>query len=68
MGMKSARSHVQSDYVLFVPCDVTYIPSRVLLKLHRALAKNSRLKWPMWKLTASHFIHFVWSNAVVWQP
>ena len=26
MGMKSAWSHVQSDYVLFVPCDVTYIP------------------------------------------
>ena len=41
MGMKSAWSHVQSDYVLFVPCDVTYIPSKVLLKLHQALAKNS---------------------------
>ncbi len=41
MGMKSAWSHVQSDYVLFVPCDVTYIPSKVLLKLHVALAKNN---------------------------
>jgi molybdopterin-guanine dinucleotide biosynthesis protein A len=41
MGMKSAWAHVQADYVLFVPCDVTYIPSRVLLKLHQALAKNS---------------------------
>ncbi|CAB1212371.1 molybdenum cofactor guanylyltransferase [Acinetobacter bouvetii] len=41
MGMKSAWSHVQADYVLFVPCDVTYIPSRVLFKLHQALAKNS---------------------------
>ena len=41
MGMKSAWSHVQADYVLFVPCDVTYIPARVILKLHLALAKNS---------------------------
>ena len=31
MGIKSAWSHVQADYVLFVPCDVTYIPSKVLL-------------------------------------
>lgn len=42
MGIKSAWSHVQSDYVLFVPCDVTYIPSNVVAKLHQALAKNPR--------------------------
>ena len=41
MGMKSAWSHVQADHVLFVPCDVTYIPPKVILKLHQALAKNS---------------------------
>lgn len=40
MGMKSAWSHVQADYVLFVPCDVTYIPPKVILKLHLALAKH----------------------------
>lgn len=40
MGMKSAWSHVESDYVLFVPCDVTYIPSHVIAKLHQALVKN----------------------------
>lgn len=40
MGIKSAWLHVQADYVLFVPCDVTYIPSKVILKLHQALAKN----------------------------
>ncbi|MHA3892128.1 molybdenum cofactor guanylyltransferase [Acinetobacter sp. GXMZU3951] len=40
MGMKSAWAHVQADYVLFVPCDVTYIPKRVIDKLHAALAKN----------------------------
>ena len=40
MGMKSAWSYVQSDYVLFVPCDVTYIPLHVVAKLHQALAKN----------------------------
>ncbi len=41
MGMKSAWSHVQSDYVLFVPCDVTFISKRVLEKLHQALARNT---------------------------
>ena len=41
MGMKSAWAHVQSDYVLFVPCDVTFIPKHVLAKLHQALARNS---------------------------
>lgn len=40
MGMKSAWSHVESDYVLFIPCDVTYIPNQVLVKLHRALHKT----------------------------
>lgn len=41
MGMKSAWGHVQSDYVLFVPCDVTFIPTRVVEKLHQALARNT---------------------------
>ena len=40
MGMKSAWSHVQADYVLFVPCDVTFIPPQVIEKLHLALARN----------------------------
>ncbi|MGA6135741.1 molybdenum cofactor guanylyltransferase [Acinetobacter dispersus] len=40
MGMKSAWSHLQADYALFIPCDVTYIPSQVALKLHRALQKQ----------------------------
>ena len=40
MGMKSAWSYLQSDYALFIPCDVTYIPNQVLAKLHRALQKN----------------------------
>lgn len=40
MGMKSAWSHVCSDYVLFVPCDVTYIAEEVLLKLHQTLATD----------------------------
>lgn len=37
MGMKSAWHHVQSDHVLFIPCDVTYIPSKVLSRLHKTL-------------------------------
>ena len=40
MGMKSAWSHVDKDYILFVPCDVTSIPDDVLQKLHAALAKQ----------------------------
>jgi molybdenum cofactor guanylyltransferase len=41
MGMKSAWNHVHADYVLFIPCDVTFIPARVVLKLHQALNKNA---------------------------
>ena len=40
MGMKSAWSHVQTDYVLFVPCDVTLIPNKVLSRLHQAMEQN----------------------------
>ena len=38
MGIKSAWSYVTSDYVLFVPCDVTFIPPEVIESLHMALA------------------------------
>lgn len=41
MGMNSAWSHVESDYVLFVPCDVTYIPPKVLSTLHESLCRDS---------------------------
>lgn len=41
MGIKSAWKHVQSDYVLFVPCDVTFIPKGVVEKLHQALASHA---------------------------
>lgn len=40
IGMKSAWSHVQSDYVLFIPCDITEIPQDILLYLHQALEQN----------------------------
>ncbi|MPW42898.1 NTP transferase domain-containing protein [Acinetobacter guerrae] len=40
MGMKSAWAHVQADYVLFIPCDVTYIPSKVMHNLHDALLQD----------------------------
>jgi len=42
MGMKSAWSNVEADYVLFIPCDVTYIPKQVVAKLHSALRKNKQ--------------------------
>ena len=38
MGIKSAWSYVKSDYVLFVPCDVTFIQPDVIENLHMALA------------------------------
>lgn len=44
MGMKSAWRYTQSDYILFVPCDVTYIPNQVLIKLHKALRKQKQAK------------------------
>lgn len=44
MGMKSAWSHVTSDHILFIPCDVTYIPNQLLVKLHRALHKSVQAK------------------------
>ncbi|MFT4021091.1 MAG: NTP transferase domain-containing protein [Acinetobacter sp.] len=40
MGMKSAWQYVQHDYVLFVPCDVTYLPPYVLRTLHHTLARH----------------------------
>lgn len=40
MGMKSAWTHVQADYVLFVPCDVTYIPKKVISRLHQAMQSH----------------------------
>ncbi len=43
MGMKSAWTHVQSDYVLFVPCDVTFIPKKVFSRLHQGDATRSEL-------------------------
>ncbi|WP_447500094.1 molybdenum cofactor guanylyltransferase [Acinetobacter oleivorans] len=42
MGMKSAWSNVSAAYVLFIPCDVTYIPTQVVAKLHGALRKNKQ--------------------------
>lgn len=44
MGMKSAWAHVTTDYILFIPCDITFIPKDVLSKMHQALleAENSQ--------------------------
>ena len=39
MGMKSAWHYCKQDYVLFVPCDVTYIPVDILATMHQALAQ-----------------------------
>ncbi|AOA58578.1 NTP transferase domain-containing protein [Acinetobacter larvae] len=40
MGMKSAWSHVNTDYILFIPCDITYIAADILLHMHRCLAAH----------------------------
>jgi len=44
MGMKSAWTHVTTDYILFIPCDITFIPTDVLSKMHQTLleAENSQ--------------------------
>ena len=43
MGMKSAWTHVQSDYVLFVPCDVTFIPKKSIFTVTSSDATRSEL-------------------------
>lgn len=66
MGMKSAWSHVESDYVLFVPCDVTYIPKKVISSLHSAMQRqplcqvavvemNSKVLYPFCLMKRSAF-------------
>ena len=57
--MKSAWSHVRADYVLFIPCDVTYIPTQVVAKLHSALRKINRLRQLTFQLTEMLYTHFV---------
>lgn len=39
MGMLSAWSHVQTDYVLFIPADITYIATDLLTLLHQRLVQ-----------------------------
>lgn len=41
MGMQTAWTHVKADYILFLPCDITVIPSLIYQDLHLALRKNS---------------------------
>jgi hypothetical protein len=61
MGMKSAWSHVKADYVLFIPCDVTYIPTQVIAKLHSALRKNKQanayFQTLAWNQKCIYFLH-----------
>lgn len=40
MGMKSTWQYVQSDYVLFIPCDITFIPEHILPMLHQTLTQS----------------------------
>ncbi|WP_235985096.1 molybdenum cofactor guanylyltransferase [Acinetobacter baretiae] len=39
MGIKTAWSYIQSDYILFIPCDVTYIPTDIVLLLHQKMTQ-----------------------------
>ena len=58
--MKSAWSHVKADYVLCIPCDVTYIPTQVVAKLHSALRKINKLRQPMFQLMGMLYTHFAY--------
>ncbi|ESK41279.1 hypothetical protein P256_00269 [Acinetobacter nectaris CIP 110549] len=40
MGMKTAWSYAESNYILFIPCDITYIPSDVFISLHERLKQS----------------------------
>ncbi len=40
MGMKVHGNTYKLDYVLFVPCDVTYIPKKVISRLHQAMQRH----------------------------
>lgn len=42
MGMKSAWSHVKNNYILFIPCDITFIPEDIATILYQALTENSQ--------------------------
>ncbi|MEE3700572.1 molybdenum cofactor guanylyltransferase MobA [Mannheimia haemolytica] len=39
-GMLSGFEQIESDYLLFVPCDTPFIPTQLLHKLHTALRIN----------------------------
>jgi molybdenum cofactor guanylyltransferase len=41
MGIKTAWHYIKSDYALFIPCDITYIPPNILKKLHLKLQQHS---------------------------
>jgi molybdopterin-guanine dinucleotide biosynthesis protein A len=42
IGMQTAWSHVEADYILFIPCDITDIPQDILPRLHHTLEQNPR--------------------------
>lgn len=41
IGMISAWQYTTADYVLFIPCDITQIPTDILQKLHLRLEQSS---------------------------
>lgn len=41
IGIQTAWKYVSADYILFVPCDITVIPTRIYQYLHLALMQNS---------------------------
>lgn len=43
-GMKTAWSFAKTDYVLFVPCDITWIPPQLVEKLLAPLIENPQVK------------------------
>ena len=40
IGMQTAWSYVQADYILFIPCDITNIPQDILQRLHHTLEQH----------------------------
>ena len=40
IGMQTAWSYVQADYILFIPCGITNIPQDILPRLHHTLEQD----------------------------
>lgn len=58
MGLKSACSHSQAEYILCVPCDMTTLPDNVLHDLHQALIEHADAEVSYISINGDHIYPF----------